>query len=85
MKIFATVLNIVMLLTITILTFADGLPKSGDLLLLALFFATPIVNLLNNYYSSNNSANSENYVSLVLKRKAMEEQAKIHSLKDKIK
>lgn len=73
----AIVLNVVLIGTVIYLVSTSDKPSGKDLALAALFIGAPLVSLLAFYFSG-----GENWLSLYLKRKALEEKAKIARLNE---
>jgi hypothetical protein len=77
MRAIAIALNILLIGTVIFLVSTKGVPRGVDLALAALFIAAPIASFLAIYFNGDDS-----WLSLFLKRKAMEEKAKIERLNE---
>jgi len=78
MRLIAIILNVALIGTVVYLVSEDTHLKGKEIAMAALFLSAPIANLAVFYFS-----NSESWISLYFKRKAMEEKAKINRLNDK--
>ena len=76
MRLFAQLLNIALILSVIYELFDHGFPEPHPFVFLV--YLLPIVNL---YALNKMGGNSDNVISLYLKRKKLEEQAKIDALK----
>lgn len=84
MKILAALLNIALLVFVVYGFTENGLPRSSsDKLIVSLIVFSPIINIWCIFFSKTSSSN--NFISLYIKRKSLEEKVKIAALqKDKV-
>jgi hypothetical protein len=78
MRTFATILNVALLAAVVYLLFTQGIPASKDLWIVALIGLTPVASLV-----ALRLGGAQDWFSLVLQRKALEEKKKIEELQRK--
>lgn len=82
MRALSILLNIVLLIIVVSLMFTDGWPrKTIDQLIVTVFFFTPIISAIALLWSLPSSGDRENWLSLFLERKKLEEKVKLKKLR----
>lgn len=75
----AIIANVLLLLAVILLTATYGIPDASEVWIVVIMTISPILSLLALHRSANNT-NRESFIALWLKRKAMEERARIAAL-----